>query len=109
MLQLKENKKLANDERMINYENLFFKTGNPAIDNFDFLKAFGTMYDSLYDLIGETVSIKKAAKKQNEMIKKIEELKSFVLSEANTNSAIKKAKTKKTQKDNFNNTKKCVK
>ena len=31
-------KKLATDERMINYENLLFKTGTPAIDNYDFLK-----------------------------------------------------------------------
>ena len=29
-------KKLANDERNVNYKNLFFKSGNPAIDNYDF-------------------------------------------------------------------------
>ena len=79
-------KKLANDERMTNYENLFFKTGNPAIDNYDFLKRFDTLYDLFYDLICEAISIKKAAKEKNEMLKKIEELKNFVLSEENTNS-----------------------
>ena len=36
-------KKLAKDQkRMINYQNVFFKSGNPTIDNFDFLKRFGT-------------------------------------------------------------------
>ena len=55
-------KKLATDERMINYENLFFKTGNPAIDDYDFLKRFGTLYDLFYDLISETISIKKQQK-----------------------------------------------
>ena len=30
--------KVATDERAINYKNLFFKTGNPIIKNFDFLK-----------------------------------------------------------------------
>ena len=29
-------KNLAKDERMINYQDLFFKTGNPDIENFDF-------------------------------------------------------------------------
>ena len=31
-------KKFANNERVINYKNLFFKTGNPAIDNYDFFE-----------------------------------------------------------------------
>ena len=55
---------------MINCNNLFFKTGNPTIDNYDFLKRFGTLYDLFSDLISESISIKKAARKQNEMIKK---------------------------------------
>ena len=38
-------KNLVRDERMINYNNLFFKTGNPTIDNYDFLKRFATLYD----------------------------------------------------------------
>ena len=29
-------KKVTNDERMINYKNLFFRTGNLFIDNFNF-------------------------------------------------------------------------
>ena len=30
--------KLVREERMIYYNNLFFKTGNSSIKNFDFLK-----------------------------------------------------------------------
>ena len=29
-------KKVADDERIINYKNFFFKSGNPTIDNYDF-------------------------------------------------------------------------
>ena len=42
--------KLADDERNINYKNLLFKSGSPAIDNSDFFKRFGTLYD-LIDLL----------------------------------------------------------
>ena len=59
-------KNVANDERMINYNNLFFKTGNSFIDNFDFLKRFGTLCDLLFDLLSGKISIKK--KEQNEML-----------------------------------------
>ena len=60
-------KKLANDERMIKF---VFKTGNPIINNYDFYKRFGTLYDLFYDLISETIRIKKAVKEQSEMIRK---------------------------------------
>ena len=56
-------KKLAKDERMINYNNLLFKTGNPSISNFDFLKRLGTLFDLLTDLLNEKISIDEA--KQN--------------------------------------------
>ena len=74
-------KKLGADERMINYSNLFIKAGNPNINNFDFLKQFGTLYDLLIDLLNEKINILRAAKEQNEMINKIEELRNFALSE----------------------------
>ena len=48
--------KVAADERTINYQNLFFKTGDPIINNFDFLKRFGTLYDLLIDLLNEKVN-----------------------------------------------------
>ena len=62
---------------MINYSNLFIKAGNPNINNFDFLKQFGT----LIDLLNEKINILRAAKEQNEMINKIEELRNFALLE----------------------------
>ena len=54
-------KKLARDERMINC-NMFFKTENPSIKNFDFLKRFGTLHDLLIDLLNEKFTPFKAAK-----------------------------------------------
>ena len=63
-------KKLLDDERIINYKNLFFKSGSPAIYNYDFFKRFGTLFDLFYDLISDKLSLKKAAIEQNEMIKK---------------------------------------
>ena len=50
--------------------NLFSKTVNSTIDNYDFLKRFGTLYDLLIDLLDEKISISKVAKEQNEMKKK---------------------------------------
>ena len=55
-------RKLADDEKNINYKNLFFKSGNPAIDNYDFLKRFGTLYDILIDLLNEKISLNEKSK-----------------------------------------------
>ena len=91
---------LANDERMINYKTLFFRSGSPAIDNYDFLKRFRTLYDFLIDLFNERIGIIKASKEQNEMMKKMNERKDFVLLEEESinkekrRGVIKKAKTK---------------
>ena len=63
-------RKLPNNERMINYKNLFFKTGNPVIIDFNFLKRFGTFYELLIDLFNEKISIKEATEEQIEMIVK---------------------------------------
>ena len=87
----------ANGERMINY-NFFFETGNLSINNYDFYKKLGTLYDLFYDLITEKISFKKTVIEKNEMIKKLEELKDFILSEEKTKDAIKKAKTKTQRK-----------
>ena len=64
---------------MINYNNLFFKTVDPSIKNFDFFKRFSTLYGLLIDLFNEQISTLKAEKQQKEMIDKIEELKDFIL------------------------------
>ena len=105
-------KKLANDERMINCKNLLFKSGNSTINNHDFYKRFGTLYDLLYDLISETKTIKTAVIEQNEMITKINEVRKFVLLEEESinkkrRGAIKKSKTK-TQKRKTISSKKSV-
>ena len=71
-------KKLAKDQRLVNCNDLFFKTGNPITKNFDFLKRLGTLYDLLIDLLNEKITILKATREQNEMISKIEELKDFI-------------------------------
>ena len=55
-------KNLVNDKKMINYQNLLFKTGNPIIDNFDFLKRFGTLNDLLTDLLNRKISTIKVKK-----------------------------------------------
>ena len=55
-------KKLSNNERMINYKNLFFRAGNPAIDNYDMLKRFGTFYGLLVDLLNKEIDTIKASK-----------------------------------------------
>ena len=85
---------------MLNYSNLFFRSGNPTIDNYDFLKRFGTLYDLLIDLLNERSDVIKATKEQSGMIKKVNELGTFVLLEeestknGKSRSAIRKAKTK---------------
>ena len=95
--------KLADDERNINYKNLLFKSGSPTIDNSDFFKRFGTLYD-LTDLLSEKISLNRAVIEQNEMIETIEELRTFVLleekniNEEKNRGAIKKAKTKTRRK-----------
>ena len=45
-------KKLANEERMISYKNLFSKTDNRT-KTFHFLKRFGTLYYLLIDLLND--------------------------------------------------------
>ena len=83
-------KKTDINERMINYNNLIFKTGNLIIKNFDFLKRFGTLYDLLIDLLSEEISTLEAAKERGEMKENINELGNFVLLEKKS---IKKNKT----------------
>ena len=57
-------KKVADDEKNINYKNL----GSLTIDNYNSFKRFDTLYDLLIDLLNEKISLKKAAIEQDEMI-----------------------------------------
>ena len=47
---------------MINYNNLFFRSGSPAIDNYDFSKRFVILYDFLIDLLNEKRTLLKEQK-----------------------------------------------
>ena len=64
-----------------------------------FLKRFGTLYDLLIDLLSEKISPTKTLIEQNEMIKKIEKLRDFVLlkkekiNKEKNKTTMKKAKT----------------
>ena len=80
---------------------MLFKTDDRIAKNFDFLKRFGTFCDLLIDLLNEQISSREARKEQDVMIKKINDLSSFALSEyfaeEKGKGDIKNAKTK-TQK-----------
>ena len=89
-------KNRANNERNINYKNLFFKSGRPTIDNYDFFKRFGTLYDLLINLLNERMSLERANEEQNEMIEKIKE--NFVLLEEENISKKNKGIIKKIQR-----------
>ena len=84
-------RKVADNENGIKYGNLFFKSGIPTINNYDFLKRLGTLYDFLIDLLNKKTTLKKAVLEQKEKMNKIYELKGFVLS-GKSKRAIKKAK-----------------
>ena len=64
-------KDLVNEEYNINYENCIFKSGDLKIKNFDMLKKFGTLYDSLINLLNEKMSSGRAKQEQKEMINQI--------------------------------------
>ena len=54
---------------MIHHSNIFFKTGDPIIKNFDFLKKI--WYIAWFiDLLNEKISTDEAVKEEDEMIKK---------------------------------------
>ena len=74
-------KKAASDERIINHNNLVFKTGDPNLKDFDFLKRFGTLHDLSIDLRQEEITTIKAVKEPNEIIIKLKQLKNFILLE----------------------------
>ena len=62
-------KKLAKDERIINYKNLLFRTGYLIIGDYSFLKRFATLYDLLIDLLSKEISPKKAVEEENGVIR----------------------------------------
>ena len=85
-------KKLARDEGLINYNNLFFKTGLPSIENFDFFKRYVTLNDLLIDLLNVKISIEVALLDQNKMVSEIYYLLTLL---KNENKKVKIGKAKK--------------
>ena len=108
-------KELANEEGKINYKTFYFKSDSLAIDNYDFLKRFGTLYGLLINLRNEKISLRESGIEQYEMITKIQELKNFISSEKEKINKEKKQrhyrerKDKNTKNKNYFNTKKCFK
>ena len=85
-----------------------------TIKNFDFLKWFSTLYDLSIYLLNKKLSALKAAKEQNMVINKIEELKDSILLEGESiknkiKQSIKKAKTKTHKKEIICKRKECFK
>ena len=72
---------LARDEKLISYNNLLFKTGDPIISNCNFLKTFGALHRLLIDLLSGEISATEAPKEQDKLLDKTEELKRFILLE----------------------------
>ena len=58
-------KKLAKDEKIIDYNNLFFETDDKsALKSADFLKEFGTLYDLLIYLLDNSMKILSSSEDQ---------------------------------------------
>ena len=72
-------RKLANDEKNINCNDLYF-----CFRDYNFLEKFGTLYDLFLNLLTKAINTRKAKKEQNEMLKMIETLKNFILSQEKT-------------------------
>ena len=45
---------------MVNYNNFLFKSGLISVENSDFVKRFGTLYDLLIDLLNKITSTNEA-------------------------------------------------
>ena len=71
-------KRAASNERIINYNNLFFKKCDPITKNFDLFKRFGILHDLLIELLNKEISTYEAVKERDEMTSKTEELKYFI-------------------------------
>ena len=65
-------KKLAKDEKIIDYNNLFFETDDKsALKSADYLKEFGTLYDLLIYLLDNSMKIVTSSEDQIKFFKAI--------------------------------------
>ena len=77
-------KKLAKDEKEVNCNNLLFKINDKSVvKNVDFLKEFGTLYDLLVYLVGNTKTVLSSAEDQINFFKAIYILKATISSTKN--------------------------
>ena len=70
-------KKLAKDEKKIDYNNLFFEIDDPVIRSYDFLENVGTLYDLLINLLNENETILDSSAMQLNLTKIMFSLKSI--------------------------------
>ena len=74
-------KKLAKDEKKIDYNNLFFEIGDKSVvKSADFLKEIGTLYDLFVYLLNNSTKLIIAVENQIKFFKVITELKKKILS-----------------------------
>ena len=72
-------KKLAKDEKKIDYNNLFFEIDNKSfVTSADFLKEIGTLYDLLIYLLDNSMKIVTSAQTQLDFFKAITALKIII-------------------------------
>ena len=74
-------KKLAKDEKNIDYNNLFFSIyDKSAVKSVDFLEEFGTLYNLLIYLLDNSIRIISSTKAQTDFIEAITVLKKIISS-----------------------------
>ena len=71
-------KKLAKDEKEIDYNDLFFEMDDPIIKSFDFLSEVGTLYDFLINLLNENQTLLNSSGMQVHLAKIIESLNNII-------------------------------
>ena len=72
-------KKLAKDEKKIDYSNLFFEIDDKSVvKSADFLKEFGTLYDLLIYLLNNPINLIGSAQFQGDFFKAISTLKIII-------------------------------
>ena len=71
-------KKLAKDEKEIDYNDLFFEVDDPIIKSFDFLSEVGTLYDFLINLLNENQTLLNSSGMQVHLAKIIESLNNII-------------------------------
>ena len=86
--------RFSQDEKKIDYNNLFFEIDDPVIKSYNFLKHFGTLYYLLINLLNENETILDSSTMQLDLAKIIYSLES-IISKKNENITEKSEEQKK--------------